>query len=93
MRLKVPMQVQPTVDVQLTGDDDKALVREMIYLFSWAIEIPYWTRQWQPFPGNPSSLSSSTAVSNVSTMAHYPGDHALGLALDQPALAGCPRLG
>ncbi|CAL1157863.1 unnamed protein product [Cladocopium goreaui] len=42
MRLKVPMQVQPTVDVQLTGDDDKALVREMIYLFSWAIEIPYW---------------------------------------------------
>ena len=25
--------------------------------------------------------------------AHYPGDHALGLALDQPALAGCPRLG
>ena len=43
MRLKVPMQVQPTVDVQLTGDDDKALVREMIYLFSWATEIPYWT--------------------------------------------------
>jgi hypothetical protein len=24
-------------------DKDKALVREMIYLFSWATEIPYWT--------------------------------------------------